>query len=140
MTQPRATLQAMTPEAEQAAGTRSIPVNELPFRVGREARLGIHKGNLEIMERRKLDHSPNNDIYLVDTGKPLNISREHFLIDQDGNGGYKLVDRGSACGTIVGNNAVGGRDQGGDCPLLPGTVIIVGTPSSPYIYKFIIED
>ncbi|HEC13229.1 MAG TPA: FHA domain-containing protein [Acidiferrobacteraceae bacterium] len=140
MTQSRVTLQPMTPEAEQAAGARSIPINHLPFRIGREARLGIHKGNLEIMERRKLDHSPNNDIYLVDSGKPLNISREHFLIDQDGNGGYKLVDRGSACGTQVGNDSVGGRDQGGACPLLPGTVIIVGIPNSPYIYKFTIEE
>jgi hypothetical protein len=139
MASPKVLLKALTPEASAAAGRDEIVIHQLPFRVGRESRLGVVKGGLEIMERRKLDHAPTNDLYLVDAGPELNISREHFQIESDGNGGYVLVDRGSACGTVAGESVINGGDEGGLCPLSHGNVIVVGTPQSPYAFKFLVE-
>jgi len=138
MAGPKALLRALTPEAVAAAGQNEIVIREFPFRVGRESRLGVHRGKLEILERRKFETTPSNDLYLVDVGPELNISRAHFQIESDGNGGYVLVDRGSACGTMAGDNIINGGDQGGRCPLCDGNVIVVGTPQSPYAFKFVV--
>ena len=136
-----AMLVPLTPEARAAArDAERIPIHRFPFRVGRESRLAVRHGMLQVAERRKLDHPPNNDLYLLDTGNPLNVSREHFQIEEDGDGGFVLVDRGSACGTLVGDQAVGGEDRGGRATLTPGNVIVVGTSASPYIYKFLLAE
>jgi hypothetical protein len=126
----------LTPEAREAARRDTIALDHFPFRVGRESRLGVHHGALQVMERRKQAEDPSNDLYLLDTGKVLNISRQHFQIEQSTNGTYELVDRGSACGTIVGNQVLGGHDAGGRATLEDGNVIVVGTSASPYVYKF----
>jgi hypothetical protein len=131
-------LVALTPEAREAMRGEQVKITHFPFRVGRESRLSLVGGALRVMERRKLDAPPNNDLYLVDNGKPLNVSREHFQIEQSADGGYELVDRGSACGTMVGNEVLGGHDAGGRCTLENGNVIVVGTSRSPYALKFVI--
>jgi hypothetical protein len=133
-------LVALTPEAREAMRTDQVKITHFPFRVGRESRLGLVGGALRVMERRKLDAPPNNDLYLVDNGNPLNVSREHFQIERTADGGYELVDRGSACGTMVGNEVLGGHDKGGRCALHHGNVIVVGTTRSPYAFKFITPD
>jgi len=63
------------------------------------------------------------------------VSREHLMIQHNGTS-YVLIDRQSVCGTIVEGAEVGGRGRGGAVPLKDGDVIIVGTSSSPYIFKF----
>jgi hypothetical protein len=131
-------LRPLTPEACAAVGGKDVPLSRFPFRVGRESRLGVVHGALRVIERRKLDHPPNNELYLIDEGRPLQVSREHFQIERLPDGGYELVDRDSACGTIVGNQAVGGGDGGGRCRLEDDNVIVVGMESSPYAFKFVI--
>lgn len=140
---PKAVLRAMTAEAAEAIpqGQRIgelVAIRSYPFRIGRESRIRRVDGRIERIERPKLEQrEPNNDLYLVDKGKLLNISREHLRIEKDGDG-YLLVDRGSACGITVGGNFVGGSDSGGGLSLRDGDVFGIGTTASPYLYAFIV--
>ncbi len=142
---PVAVLKAMTPAAQ-----RSIPqlliaeglvsIRSFPFRIGRESRVKMVDGRVERIERAKFnDAEPNNDLYLIDDGHLLNISREHFQIEKDGDK-YYLYDRGSACGTRVGDKYVGGEDSEGTLELKDGDIIVVGTKTSPYGFQFIVLD
>lgn len=139
---PKAVLKTMTPEAERAVPDGMIEsglirIRQFPFRVGREARVTVVDGEFTIDERRRLgDGKPNNDLYLVDAGRALNISREHFQIESTAEG-YLLVDRGSACGTTVGGVRIGGDDTGGSAPLRDGDTIGIGTESTPYLFTFV---
>ena len=139
---PVAALQAMTTEAAEAVPLVMITeglvcIRKFPFKIGRESRVQTVKGKIERIERPKLDdREPNNDLYLVDRGQLLNISREHLLIESSGSG-YLLRDRGSACGTKVNENGVGGSDSGGSLPLNDGDEIIIGTIESPYRFRFV---
>lgn len=142
---PKAVLKALTPEAIEATPINQIVdnciiVRQFPFRIGRESRVARISGRLERVERPKKGNSkPNNDLYLVDRGHRMNISREHFLIEcRDGK--YFLVDRGSACGTKVKGKNVGGDDSGGAVEIEDGDVIGVGAIGTPYIYQFILFD
>lgn len=142
---PVAVLKAMTLEAKKSVPQLSLVddvvcIRKFPFRVGRESRIKKVNGRLERIERSKLDdRQPSNDLYLVDDGHLLNISREHFQIEKNGNE-YVLFDRGSACGTRVGEITVGGGDSTGSLPLKDGDVISVGTKASPYVFQFITLD
>ncbi len=139
---PIAVLEAVTPDAAEALPQHqvvagAVPIRHLPFRIGRESRIRKVDGRIERVERPKLDdREPNNDLYLVDRGHLLNISREHLLID-DRDGVWLLIDRGSACGTKVNDEPVGGEDRGGSRTLQDGDVITIGTMDSPYRYRFV---
>ncbi len=140
---PKAMLKALTPEAIAATPLADIDgdliaIKDFPFRVGRESRVVQISGRLEPIDRPKKDISskPNNDLYLIDRGHLLNISREHFQIEQRGDGFY-LVDRGSACGTKLQDTALGGEDTGGAVQIYDGDVIGVGAKATPYLFKFI---
>jgi pSer/pThr/pTyr-binding forkhead associated (FHA) protein len=65
----------------------------------------------------------------------MNVSRSHFQIDW-ADASYMLVDLESTCGTIVEGTLVGGDTRGGTIRLHDGDVIIVGTSTSPYAFKF----
>jgi hypothetical protein len=129
-------LEALTPEAEQSLGGERLALRKLPFRVGRECRLVAGPGGLQVAERRRQSAMPSNDLYLIDPGPRLQVSRAHFQIEADGKGGYRLLDRGSACGTIVGNQRLGGDDRGGEAGLADGDLILVGTSESPFAFRF----
>jgi pSer/pThr/pTyr-binding forkhead associated (FHA) protein len=129
-------LKALTPEARGALGGSTLLITRFPFRVGRESRLGENVVTFP-GSRRRTDTQPNNELYLVDPGTILNVSREHFLIDVNEHG-YFLVDRGSACGTLVEGDLVGERKKGGTRQLHDHDVIIVGTSESRYVFKFLI--
>ena len=131
-------LQPLTPEARESIQGDEIKLDKFPFRVGRECRVRMVDGSPHVIERRKLHGPPNNDLYLLDRGRRLNVSREHFQIEKKEDGTYELVDRGSACGTIVGNQAIGGSDKGGRCPLKDGDVIVVGTSESQIVFRFLL--
>lgn len=133
-------LEALTPEAEQSLGAEKRLLPGLPFRIGRECRLVMGPGGLQVAERRKATALPNNDLYLLDRGPRLQVSRAHCQIESDGKGGFQLLDRGSACGTIVGNQQVGGSDAGGQMPLVDGDLILVGTTDSPFAFRFRLTD
>ena len=136
----RAVLIPLTDEARMASAESPISISCYPFRVGRESRTQVKPDIRKINEMRKSSSTPNNDIYLLDTSKRLHISREHFQIETRPDGGYDLVDRKSACGTLVGNKAVGGDDKGGRSKLIPGDTITIGTKYSPYIFRFTVEN
>lgn len=143
---PKAMLKALTPEAIGATppthidGDR-ITIMNFPFKVGRESRVAKVKGRLEPVDRPKKDigSKPNNDLYLVDRGHLLNISREHFQIESREDG-YYLVDRGSACGTKLKDMSLGGEDLGGSVKLNDGDVIGVGAQNTPYLFQFVSFD
>ena len=109
-----ALLVALTKEAEHAlGGVRELPLTAFPVNVGRERRVtDPHRAVTE--DQRKGVARPLNDVYLYelpDSGS-LHISGAHFTIEYV-DGQFFLVDRGSACGTIVGSTRVGGRPAGG---------------------------
>lgn len=133
-------LEAVTPEAEHALGGERRKVARLPFRIGRECRLVAGPDGLQVAERRKAGSEPNNELYLLDRGPRLQVSRAHCQIERDPDGTYRLVDRGSACGTIVGNQRVGGKDRGGESALDDGDLIVVGTSESPFAFRFRLSD
>jgi len=139
---PKAVLKAMTPESIDSIPKNlleqdMVRINRFPFKVGRESRIKEIEGKLVRVERPKRDDSePNNNLYLIDAGQPLQISREHFQIEKNSLG-YILIDRGSACGVTVGTNKIGGRDSGGESKLNDGDIIAVGTEDTPYLFRFI---
>lgn len=142
---PKAVLIAMTLEAKEAVPHTLlqedyIVIKDFPYRIGRESRVVKISGRFDRIEReKKAGSAPNNDLYLLDRGKLLNISREHVQIEKREDG-YYLVDRGSAAGTKLAGKNIGGRDAGGAASLKDGDVFALGAKSSPYVYKFISFD
>lgn len=144
---PLAILKAMTPAAEQAVAQTVlvegiVPLRTFPFRVGRESRVKMVDGKVERIERVKHGITngsfvANNELYLIDEGHLLNISREHFQIERDGDKFY-LYDRNSACGTLVEDRGVGGDNEEDTVELQDGDTITIGTRQSPYIFQFIV--
>jgi pSer/pThr/pTyr-binding forkhead associated (FHA) protein len=131
-------LVGLTPEARGALGATQLVIRAFPFRVGRESRGDRRVAARTITERRKSGTRPNNDLYLVEHDEPFNVSREHFEIDHNGTH-FVLVDRQSTCGTIVEGEVVGGRQGGGAVRLADADVIIVGTSTSRYVFKFRVQ-
>lgn len=131
-----ALLVPLTPEAREALGGQDhVAIDTLPFRIGRESRMAMVGGKLTYMERRKGDTPPNNDLYLVDNGELLNISREHLQIEKTRDGEIRVHDRGSACGTRVGDAAIGGNDRTGSLAITEDSEIVIGTRESPYRFR-----
>jgi pSer/pThr/pTyr-binding forkhead associated (FHA) protein len=131
-------LRALTDEARSALHRDAMAIDRFPFRVGRENRNPESSASRTSQERRS-DTAPQvNDLYLVETGKIHNISREHFEIDWDGDG-YFLTDRGSTCGTVVEGRQIGGHRVRQRVALCDHDVIIVGTSTSQFIFKFRID-
>lgn len=130
-------LRSVTPTARLSIGEQ-VALDRFPFRVGREGRTHIPASGLRgMMERRSTTQAKtNNELYVKDFGKSVNVSREHFQIEAKDDGSYELVDRGSACGTIVSDQVVGGNFIGGRCPLKFGDSIIVGTRQSSIVFEF----
>lgn len=129
-------LVALTGEARLAlSGAAELRLTRFPFRVGRESRSPMEAGVVVHDERRRQSMAPNNDLYIWDPGPLLNVSREHFQIERSDNGEFFIRDRGSTCGTLVGNVRLG---AGGpeSCALFPDNTIVVGTPQSPFVFQF----
>lgn len=133
----RCVLKALTAEARSALRVESYTFDDFPFRVGRDTRNlsgTVPRGN---PERREHRIQPNNELYLIETGPEVFVSREHFLIDLV-QGEYRLVDRLSALGTWVEGRLIGGDRRGGESRLLPGDVVIPGSFKSGFIFKFLV--
>lgn len=130
-------LRSVTPTARLSIGDE-IALDRFPFRVGREGRMQVPANGLRgIIERcSTAPAKTNNELYVKDFGKSVNVSREHFQIEAKDDGSYELVDRGSACGTIVSDQVVGGNFLGGRCTLNFGDSIIVGTRQSTIVFEF----
>jgi len=143
---PKAVLKAITEEAKHSIIKREfsqdiIPIYKYPFKIGREARVQFVNGDIVLQERHKLSgKEPNNDVYLIDNGEYLQISREHCSIMQNEDGTYTLHDRGSACGSMVNDTIVGGEDHQASVPLKDGDIISLGIENSAYKFKFVLLD
>lgn len=134
-----ATLVAVTEEAARAlGGTRELRVTQFPFKVGRERRSYLADDRLpvNVSQRRRGEAPQVNDVYLQeDASGNLQISGAHFAIECV-DARYFLVDRGSACGTMVAGDLIGGNRKGGRTELRDGDEVIVGTGRSRYIFRF----
>ena len=143
----QAKLLPLTDEACRAVPDGEISITAFPFRVGRDGRAYVHRLGLDAVGRltgeRRHGTAPGlNDVYLVeqaDSGT-CHVSREHFLIDVDDDGEFYVVDRGSECGTLVGDRAIGGGQGGGRAPLRGQDTITVGTGASPFVFQFFITE
>lgn len=143
---PKAVLKAVTETSKHSIikrefGKEIIPIYDYPFRIGREARVQYIDGEVILQERHKLSgQEPNNDVYLLDNGQLLQISREHCSIIKTPDNTFVLQDRGSACGSMVNQFSIGGDDHNGSCPLKDGDIITLGSKESSYKFKFIVLD
>jgi hypothetical protein len=132
-----AALVPSTPAARAALdGRNDVRIAKFPFNVGRESRLP-NPPQTPTRELRLGAAPPLNDLYLLEPpwADLLHISREHFAIEREGDQ-FFVVDRGSVCGTIVAGKQIGGNRTGGRTELRNGDVIVVGTPSSQYAFRF----
>ena len=125
-------LVALTQEARGVLHGEQRVIGVFPFKVGRESREG--SGGWVAPERRVGAAPALNDLYIVEHGQMLHVSREHFQIEQQ-EGRYFVVDRGSVCGTIVEGRGLGGARTGGRVEVHDQDVIIVGTSASPFVFK-----
>lgn len=133
-------LVALTGEARLAlSGAAELRLTRFPFRVGRESRSSMEAGVVVQDERRCRVAAPNNDLYIWDPGPLLNVSREHFQIERSDGDEFFVRDRGSTCGTLVGNVRLGAGGPG-SCALYPDNTIVVGTPQSPFVFRFEVRE
>jgi hypothetical protein len=138
-----ARLEAMTPEARRLLGVSTIAVEPLPFRVGRgelrKAALmgGVRKKLEAVFRAADVDDAAPTDqrLELPEKSDRRFVSKDHFEIVRTKRG-WELVDLGSSLGTIVDGELVGGKRQGGRAPLQDGSVIIVGSHHSGFVFKF----
>lgn len=139
---PLATLKPMTDEMRNSItnnclGDEFIGIWKFPFKIGRESRVETQDGKILLSERPKASTGePNNDIYLIDHGRFLQISRQHLQIEKTETG-YTISDRGSACGTIINTHKIGGEDRSGSYELNDGDIVKIGAEDSPYLFQFI---
>lgn len=140
---PQAVLKALTPEALHALPATMqrhglVVIHEFPFNIGRESRVMVIKDNLHRIERLGSGVAKGiNDVYLLDSGALLQISREHCRIEQNADGSHQVVDRGSKCGVIVNDTPIGEHTGEMSAPLKDGDLLTFGTSQSPYRFMFI---
>lgn len=106
-------------------GQPEVLVEELPYRVGRQAdgegKATFSDVNLILSDRR-----------------PFNVSRRHFAIEDD-HGVVSIRDFGSYHGTTVNGIRLGGENQPRSMQLTPGeNELIVGRPESPIRFRVIV--
>lgn len=135
---PRAALVPITEQAEQAiSNEKIIPLRYFPFNIGRESRMGKSPVGffvkLRIMEDN--DKEVDNDIYLIDTCKPLQISKEHCKISFKDDI-FTIKDRGSATGTLLNGVSISITEE----ELKDGDIIQIGSEESEYKFEFLTFD
>jgi pSer/pThr/pTyr-binding forkhead associated (FHA) protein len=129
---------ALTVEAEHAlGGCADVQCTQFPFNVGRQSRHGgVNRRATDGDASRARGADSTNDLNLIESSSNTqHISRGHFAIELL-DGRFYLIDRGSACGTIVSGKRVGGNRTWGRTELQDGDEVIVGTHRSPYIFRF----
>lgn len=140
---PRAVLLPLTKVASNAivksqCQNELIPMKDFPFRIGRESRLSKNDEGLFVKLRLiKSSAKPNNDIYLINDGKDLQISKEHLQIERT-SGKYTLKDRGSTNGTTINGVSFGGHKKVFEEVLQDGDIIKIGNEQSEFKYQFLI--
>lgn len=134
MARVRMLLKALTAEMDLSFRGPTLEVVEFPFRVGRECRATSPNPRPSLSPERRGGTPRNNDLYILETGSRLFVSRQHLLIEAR-DSGFCLMDLFSACGTIVEGRYVGGDHKGGEVALEHQDIVVVGTSNSPYMFK-----
>ena len=113
---------AVRPDIVRQMGSDSITIERFPFLVGRES---SHTSD-----------AMNPPVALaISDEQPFQLSRRHFMIDQDDEG-IIVRDCGSHNGTIVNGIMLGGSSIGFRAVLVPGeNEIIAGTLISPFHFS-----
>jgi hypothetical protein len=132
-----ARLIALTEPARRCLRGDFIVLDRFPFKIGRECRLpgGLDGGPPTGLDRRQGGRIPFNHLYISENEQIVHVSREHCQIETE-DGEYFLTDRGSLNGTIVEGRPIGGDRAGGRVHLQDHHVIIVGSYTSPFVFKF----
>jgi len=99
-------LQAKTDALRERIGASAVPINRLPFVVGRIAL------NAEEIPSRPAD-------LLIEDNPPFRLSRQHFMIVKSGEQ-LLVSDLGSALGTIVNGQPIGHYFKSDAAPLSRG--------------------
>jgi len=137
-------LEVLTPDAQRLLGVSVIEVDPTPLRVGRgELRKaaaligGLKKKMEQVFRAADFDEGdqPSTLFELPEKEHNRYVSKEHFEIVKS-KSGYELVDLGSSLGTIVDGELIGGKRTGGRAKLEDGSVIIVGSHHSGFIFRF----
>lgn len=116
------TIHPLTRRAAATLPQDGLPVTKYPFRIGRAA--AEH-------EEIPLDM---NDLWLNDQ-MPFNISRNHVLIERDGDT-VIIKDRGSSLGIHVNDVHIGGQNPDRQMALEDGdNVVVLGGRMSPYQFR-----
>jgi hypothetical protein len=126
---------ALTEPARRCLRGDFIVLDPFPFKIGRESRTPGGDGAPTGLERRQGNRAPFNHLYICENEQVVHVSREHFQIEVE-DGEYFLTDRGSLNGTIVEGRPIGGDRTGGRAHLQDHHVIIVGSDTSPFVFKF----
>ena len=140
---PKAVLLPLTEEAKKSiindpCETFLIRMSNFPYRIGRESRVGENEKGLFVKFRiMKNIAKPKNDTFLYNSGKDLQISKEHFQIEKDGNI-YTLKDRGSSNGTTINGITYGGNKKAFKRRIEDGDIIAIGDKKSKFEYQFLI--
>jgi hypothetical protein len=144
MSKSHARLEVMTPDAQRLLGVSVIDVDQTPLRVGRgELRKaaaligGLKKRMEQVFRAADFDEGDETTatLRLPEKDTSRYVSKEHFEIVKS-KSGYELVDLGSSLGTIVDGELVGGKRTGGRAKLDDGSLIIVGSHHSGFIFRF----
>jgi pSer/pThr/pTyr-binding forkhead associated (FHA) protein len=117
--QPRLTLEGITPRAAAALPVTPFEITQFPFRIGRQSP----------------DPLIYNDLMLPDS-VPLQVSRHHLaLIAREGRVG--VVDRGSTLGSWVDGQQLGGRSRLSGPLFFAGAegILVLGNRDSPFRYR-----
>ena len=125
---------ALTEHAREALKGNELLIRKFPFGMGREGRSFLSQLSGVVERRVNLGPSSHN-IYIEETGDLHHLSRGHVLFETEG-GEFFITDCGSSSGTIVEGVRLGGDREGGRTQLHDHDVIILGTPMSPYVFKF----
>lgn len=111
-------LSASTENLRSRIGAAPIPVNKLPFVVGR----------VPVAGEAKPIRQPD---LLIGDAEPFRLSRQHFMIARDGNR-LLVSDLDSALGTIVNGQPIGHHFMADSAPLHRGeNHIVAGGRESP---------
>lgn len=114
-------MEGQTSEAKRILENKKLSFTKFPFLIGRYSL------------NRETDVFYHNDLF-IEEKKPYVVSRNHLAIDNKG-GRIWVVDRGSAFGTIVNGNEIGGQSGIFHMPLeREENQIIIGPVTSKFIY------
>ncbi|MGI9589812.1 MAG: AAA family ATPase [Myxococcota bacterium] len=110
-------LRGLTPEAALGLPVNPLPIESLPFSIGRR------------------DALVQSDLMIPDS-KPWRVSRRHALLVEE-NGRVGVLDTGSKLGSIVDGQRIGGR-SGNRGPVFfsgEGGTLTLGSNRSPFRYE-----